>query len=155
MKWFSGDQPARTKTAEVVEPLEWFEIIPPLDANPMFESAQEVCVIPPLECATLWIDFGQKVDNNAKYTCIVSAVWGDGVVRKVSRADIDFRKPTPGWPPAVVVNNEPQRLDGMLDFAFEVHPFMRTLTIVQTAGRASVVRVALLTGFTQPASVQA
>jgi hypothetical protein len=114
----------------------------------------EIWSLDPLDCGVFWLDFG-KIDANNTYTVRVLALLDNGEERVVSRADINFLKPFPNWPVSVHVNGTPQRFDGILDVGFDVYPFERRLTIVQTQGKGSVLRWSALTGFTQPATVSA
>lgn len=134
-------------------PLEWVEFVSPVDNRWDSEKALQLISLEPLAQGAAWFDFG-SIDQNSKFTIMVWALV-DAQTRKVSRADIEFGKPEPGWPPAVIVNGIPQRMDGILDYSFALYPFERTVTIIQTQGKPAVLRYALLTGVTQTASVSA
>lgn len=144
-KWRTADQP--------VAALKWVEAIPPLKTNPLDEGLTIASWLP-LEVGMAWVDF-HEVDNNNTYTLRVLGRFDDDSVRLVRRLDIEFRKPEPGWPFCVMVNGSAERFDGMLDLGFGLYPFERELVVVQTGGRSSLLRVATLTGVTQPASVSA
>lgn len=134
--------------------LSWESMIPPVDTDPGSKDALIVWEWLPLEVGLLWFDFS-KIDFSTAYCIGIQTVMDDGSTRPLFRADVTFAKPEPGWPVAVLVNGAPQRLDGLLDIGFGLYPFSRQVKIVQTKGRATVVRVCHLTGVTQPASVQA
>lgn len=137
---------------EEIQPLGWTEFIPPV--NPDVDYGEfEIYGIAPLDSGTLWISF-DKVDTNSTYTLTVGARWPDGM-RKVTRADITFSKPKPGWPMCLLVNEEPQRFDGLLDVGFKIYPFERVVRIVQTRGVAKPLRFAALTGVYESPSVSA
>lgn len=143
----------RRKREDASQILTWESFIPPLNPDPGFKDALEISVWAPLECGVLWLDFS-KIDFNTAYSVTIFALLDDGSVRPLSRSDVTFGKPEPGWPPAVIVNGAAVRLDGLLDFGFGVYPFERILKIVQTKGRESSLRAAFLTGLVQAASVQ-
>lgn len=134
-------------------PLCWESLIPPVIADPQPADGLEVAALAPLDCGMLWIDFPNP-DFNTAYSLRVYSYVGESK-RIVSRNEITFGKPEPGWPVALIVNGAPMRFDGVLDVEFLVWPFERFAMLTQTRGREGTIRAAFLTGWNQPASVRA